>query len=58
MGAPQATQNTQGNDVDAHRSLPEEVLDLVQDPPPSLLQGCISACSPPDLTRMGVFGAV
>ena len=42
MGAPQATENTQGNDAEASRSLPAEIQVPTQGP----LHGCYNGVCP------------
>ena len=53
MGAPQAKENTPGYVVD----LPGKPQGSTPDTLLSLLQGCVSASSPPPMTQMGVWYA-
>ena len=53
MGAPQAKVNTPGYTVD----LPKKPLRIHPDALLSLLQRCLSGCSPPPMTQMGVWAA-
>ena len=60
MGAPQATDSTQGNDVEAHRSL----AGMARSPPRVHIMPAtraqkpfVSASTPPNPTHVGVFDA-